>query len=372
MGSSHSRNNRDASSSGDGTNANERESMTGTPRRRMNTLRRLSTLGMGIGRRSKRDRAQSTGPSSPSPEEKRQRIDPSPTDRERGVEVDPLALERTRTIESIRSVLGDDWAPPAEAQVEAIQVDEEEESSHRLASMTSSSVSFSHPNGAGSGELDSSAAGPSNSTRPTSPAPKPVSKREIPAGPAPPITYPVRRPATPVSRARRVVRPLRPPIWASSLDVRRRKSFISTRDSTSEAGPGPSAPALRRTRSEPAAGTPLVPIEPEQSLESVVRRHTAEQEYFRGTLALLEERLQTVRREVEESDAEIDRARERLRTAEEATVEGAPTLGPVLMIQGLAQTQPPPVVRRSRIGRRRETQMASISEQASMIASLLM
>lgn len=323
MGSSHSR---------QGEPSSEASNSTSSPsRRRMNPLRRLSTLG----RRAKRDRAQSTCPSSP--QEKRARLDPTSEEED---DIDPLALERTQTIQSIRSVLGDNWIPPSAS--EDIQIDEDEPTSTPGPLFTAAEV----------------------------PLPP---RRVLPSGPAPSIRYPVRRATCPDSSRRRTLHRCHPPIWSSSLGIRRRRSIIGIRHNlpSPDLSHSPTAPTslLRRTQSEHAIGSELISPDPQLTHEVIDRRHAAEQEYLQETLALLEEQLVNARRDMERSDSEATRAEERLREAQEAAGRSP---GAVLMIQGLAQTQLPPPPRRRGVRWRRERQTGSISEQASMIANLLM
>lgn len=287
-------------------------------RRRLEPLRRLSTLG----RRTKRDRAQSSGPSSP--KDKRARIE----NEEEGT--------------------GDTGAP-----------DGVEGGLLRRSSQSQ-----------GEGQHDAGRI--ATSTR-------------LPNEPAPSIRYPVGRSSSPMlsSVPLERLRSTSVPIWHSSARVTRRRSISveprygesstsSPSESSTNTSTTPAKPRMKRSKSDPAIGTDLIPLNPPDTPGAHIRRLGVEQELLEGTVALLTEQLERSRREMVLAEAEATRAAERLREFEE---EQARLPGAVMMIQGIAQTRMPVAPRRrlGRWGRRGDEvdRRIPFEEQASAITGLI-
>jgi hypothetical protein len=292
-------------------------------RRRLDPLRRLSTLG----RRTKRDRAQSSGTSTP--KDKRSRIQAEDGGEEDGSDIHMSEGPEEERPPSWRS------SPNHEFDVEHI-----------------------------------------------------TTSARIPIEPAPSIHYPVGRATSPILSPIPLerLRSTSVPIWHSSARVIRRRSISieprfgesSSSNSSSTITPSSSTKPkpksrMKRSKSDPAIGTPLIPLDPPDTPAAHIRRLGVEQDFLEGTVALLTEQLERSRRDMVLAEAEAVRAAERLRQFEE---EQARLPGAVMMIQGIAQTQMRVAPPRRRLGRWRGREeevnrRVPFEEQASAITGLI-
>lgn len=362
MGSAQSRNERRrASSSID----NERPAA----RRRLDPLRRLSTLGRDTAKRDRgqsieaegeeREKRQRTGSSSPGIDNAGESSGGPRSEEEE--DQDPLALERTQSIDTIRQVLGNDWTPPWPRS---------NTSPDAGTDTTAPSAAILHISAPTPTPASSTAAGP--------PVHNP-STIQIFGGPGPASAAPLAENAT-TSLLR--------PSFLPTPNLQRRWSTGFTLQPPIVRDSDTLIP-LTRTQSE------LPPLRLRSEERGIIHYPT----YYRNEVSAhlrilsnqrldMRERFNRIRAALDRSDPqaaaqEAEAARVALglpRSPAEAAGDageggaGGRGSGAMLMIQGLAQMQnppPPDTTPRRRFGRRNNAIREHVSEQANMIANLL-
>lgn len=372
-------------------------------RRRLDPLRRLSTLGRGSGARTatatgagtgtgtgvtKRDRGQSIESEKQDEREKRQRTGSrgQHSDHELAAEAsssssrrsetgcvgevseeDPLALERTQSIDTIRQVLGNDWTPPWSCQTPT--PDANGDTTTPSTALRQISAPAPTPT-------------PALSTTPGPPMRANTSSTSIHVLGIPEPTPPIRQ-----QHSRRPFFPSTPNLtrrWSGSFTpqpaiFQNSEEYLPLTRSQSE------LPPIRLRNDD--RGTALYPRYYRDEIHEHLRVLSNQRQDMR-------ERLNRIRAAVDRADPEgaaqeAESARRALGLPRSAMGEGegeggggegeggrrrAGSTGAVLMIQGLAQMQapsPPEPAPRRRFGRRNNISREHTSEQANMIANLL-
>ena len=373
MGSAQSRNERRRAS-------NSIDNERSPTRRRLDSLRRVSTLGRGNAV-TKRDRGQSIEPEAEE-REKRQRTgssSPSPgievgensggairTQSSGDQEQDPLALERTQSIETIRQVLGSDWTPPWP----------------RSTSTTDPATTTTTPNDTYALHISAPTSTPASNTVPGPPVRNPSTHTLGHPGPTPPTRLDDPDSSTTTARI---------PIFLPTPNLQRRWSASFTLQPLLVSNDSESYVPLERSRSQVA---PL-------RLLNDDRGHAHYPQYYRDEVSEhlrilsnqrldMRQRFDRIRAAMDRSDPqgaaeEAESARRALGLPRSPPTEdtgavaggagdGASSPGAILMIQGLAQMQSPPpqeTAPRRRFGRRDNASREHVSEQANLIANLL-
>jgi hypothetical protein len=392
--------------------------------RRLNPLRRLSTLG----RRSKRTRHDSRPLKRPRIGEEEDNLDqdlevgrPDRGGTEDGIEESWDFQDMASVAAPVLSNDGATLAPPLP-----------------LPSIPAPAPTMSNVDTASTPQVISK--DPIANTENPTPESETTISRSIPTSPAPAVTYPVRRPSTPINSpqpygpgqtnaiARHRSSPLPDrhregrrlnifmPNWHTSQNVRRRRSSSVLEDglgltsrstgvsattapsilpnttvaSATSAGPpvfnettplpttiDPNLPhPLHRTRSEPAFGNTLI-VPPPLTPQEQVRRLRVEGGFLGEEVALLREQLEVARREMEQAQVNAEAVEEDLRGLED---EATRLPGAVMMIQGIAQTHIPISTSRGQRllgrfrgrGRERERERVPFEEQATTITGLIL
>lgn len=270
-----------------------------------------------------------------------------------------------------RSVRIPDWRPAAAvrrrrsfgAASDAIEINEV--AIEQVASTPGASTSHSDI-------PTSSEAGPSTATTPIISDTAPSCTNIVSAPVTTPITAPDTTPTSPQSTSSI-------PITECSIPT----TEANTLTSTNALRPGSMVASIHssttlqihRTRSEPALGTPLIPLDTIPTPQRQLGRLRVEQGLLAEEVALLRRQLDLSRRELERAVVEAAAAENDLRNMEE---EADTMPGAVLMIQGIAQTHLPVssgnrLMRRWR-GRDRDRERVRIpfEEQASTITGLIL
>lgn len=331
MGSSHSRPARSRPSTSTSASDGERPAV----RRRLDPLRRLSTLGRrGIyGNGNKRDRPHSSAEDERDKRRRTSDSDDADEDddlpeadgsrgRDSGAEEgegggDPLALERTRTIDTIRQALGDDWTPPSP-------------------------------------------------TLTRSPSPPVVNARAtpcFPTVPGPPVTTTLATPAPPPRSAR--------PLFTPTPGVTRRWS-TSYDPAPPLRGAEDGYIPLSRTQSELPPLAFLHPARGQSRMPGWYRaRATDRLRAMSNERHTLSQRLQELRAEIDRQGIAGPQRPDGQGSGGADGAAAAEAPGAAIMIQGLAQMQHNPRPQPRGRWRRRGSVDAASAEQANAIASLL-